>query len=46
MWLHAQVTEFYDIEIQKLIPRLNRCLDKSDNYVEKWLKVCVKSFFT
>jgi len=35
MWLRAQVAEFYDIEIQKLIPRLNRCLDKGDNYAEK-----------
>jgi hypothetical protein len=35
MWLHAQVADFSDIKIQKLIPRLNRCLDKGDNYVEK-----------
>jgi transposase len=35
MWLHAQVADFSDIKIQKLIPRLNRCLDKGDNYVKK-----------
>jgi hypothetical protein len=35
MWLHVQVAKFYDIEIQKLIPRLNRCLDKGGSYVEK-----------
>lgn len=35
MWLCAQVAEFCDIEIQNLIPTLNRCLDKGDNYVEK-----------
>jgi histone-lysine N-methyltransferase SETMAR len=34
-WLHAQVAEFYDIRIQKLIPRLNKCLDKGGDYVEK-----------
>jgi len=35
LWLRAQVAEFCDTEIQKLIPRLNRCLDKGDNYVKK-----------
>jgi hypothetical protein len=33
--LCAQATEFYDIGIQKLIPRLNKCLDKGGDYVEK-----------
>ena len=27
-WLQAQAVEFCDIGIQKLIPRLNKCLDK------------------
>jgi hypothetical protein len=33
--LHAQVAEFYDIRIQKLVPRLHKCLDKGGDYVEK-----------
>jgi hypothetical protein len=33
-WLHAQA-EFYDIGIQKFVPRLNKCLDKGGDYVEK-----------
>jgi histone-lysine N-methyltransferase SETMAR len=35
MWLRAQVAEFYGIRIQKLVPRLNKCLDKGSDYVEK-----------
>jgi hypothetical protein len=34
-WLHAQAAEFYDIGIQKLVPRLNKCLYKGGDYVEK-----------
>jgi histone-lysine N-methyltransferase SETMAR len=34
-WLRAQAVEFYDIGIQKLVPRLNKCLDKGGDYVEK-----------
>jgi hypothetical protein len=34
-WLRAQAEEFYDIGIQKLISRLNKCLDKGGGYVEK-----------
>jgi hypothetical protein len=34
-WLRAQTVEFYDIGIQKLVPRLNKCLDKGGDYVEK-----------
>jgi histone-lysine N-methyltransferase SETMAR len=34
-WLRAQAVEFYDIEIQKLVPRLNKCLDNGGDYVEK-----------
>ena len=44
-WLRAQAAEFYDIGIQNLVPRLNKCFDKDDD-VEKYLKVCVKSFST
>jgi histone-lysine N-methyltransferase SETMAR len=34
-WLRAQVAQFYDIGIQKLVPRINKCLDKGGDYVEK-----------
>jgi hypothetical protein len=34
-WLRAQAAEFCDIGIQKLVPRPNKCLDKSGDYVEK-----------
>jgi len=27
--------DFYDSGIQKLVPRLNKCLDNAGNYVEK-----------
>jgi len=33
--LRAQAAKFYDIGIQKLVPRLNKCLDKGGDYVEK-----------
>jgi hypothetical protein len=32
-WLRVQAAEFCDIGIQKLVPRLNKCLDKSGDYV-------------
>jgi hypothetical protein len=35
MKLHAKVVEFYDIGIQKLIPWLNKCLDKAGDFVKK-----------
>jgi histone-lysine N-methyltransferase SETMAR len=34
-WLRALAAELYDIGIQNLVPRLNRCLDKGGDYVEK-----------
>jgi hypothetical protein len=34
-WLRAQAAKFYDIEIQNLLPRPNKCLDKGGDYVEK-----------
>jgi hypothetical protein len=33
--LRAQVAEFYDKGIQKLVPAINKCLDKGGDYVEK-----------
>jgi hypothetical protein len=33
-WLRAQAAELYDIGIQNLVPRLNKCLEKGGDYVE------------
>jgi len=44
-WLCALAAEFYNIIIQKLIPRQNKSRDKRDDYVGKYIQVCVKSFF-
>jgi hypothetical protein len=45
MWLHAQAVEFHDIRIQKLEPRLNKCLDKVGDYAEKIATVRYSGFF-
>jgi hypothetical protein len=34
-WLRAQTAEFCDNGMQKLVPKLNKCLDKGGDYVEK-----------
>jgi hypothetical protein len=34
-WLKGQAADFYDSGIQKLIPRLNKCLDSVGDCVEK-----------
>jgi len=34
-WFKGLVADFYDSGIQKLVPRLNKCLDNADDYVEK-----------
>ena len=34
-WFNVQAADFYDSEIQKLVPRLNKCLDNAGDYVEK-----------
>jgi hypothetical protein len=34
-WLRGQVADFYDSGIQKLVPRLNKCLDNAGDFVEK-----------
>jgi len=34
-WFKGQAADFYDSGIQKLVPRLNKCLDNADDYVEK-----------
>ena len=33
--LKGLAADFYDSEIQKLVPRLNKCLDNAGDYVEK-----------
>jgi len=34
-WFKGQAADFYDSEIQKLVPRLNKYLDNVGDYVEK-----------
>jgi hypothetical protein len=34
-WFKGQAADFYDSGIQKLVPRLNKCLHKTGDYVEK-----------
>ena len=34
-WFSGQAADFYDSGIQKLVPRLNKCLDNAGDYVEK-----------
>ena len=34
-WFKGMVADFYDSRIQKLVPRLNKCLDNAGDYVEK-----------
>jgi hypothetical protein len=34
-WFRGQAAEFYDSGIQKLVPRLDKCLDNMGDYVEK-----------
>jgi hypothetical protein len=34
-WFKRQSADFYDSDIQKLVPRLNKCLDNAGDYVEK-----------
>jgi hypothetical protein len=33
-WFKGQTAEFYDLGIQKLDARLNKCLDSAGDYVE------------
>jgi len=34
-WFKGHAAYFYDSGIQKLVPRLNKCLDNAGDYVEK-----------
>jgi hypothetical protein len=40
-WFREQAADFYDLGIQKLVPRLNKCLDNADDP-----KLCRGSSFT
>ena len=33
MWFKGQAADFYDLGLQKLVPRLNNCLDNASDYV-------------
>jgi hypothetical protein len=34
-WFKGQAADFYDSGIQKLVPRLNKCMDNAGDCVEK-----------
>ena len=34
-WFKGQTADLYDLRIQKLVPRLNTCLDNAGDHVEK-----------
>jgi hypothetical protein len=34
-WFRGQAADFYDSGIQKLVPRLNKCVDNAGDCVEK-----------
>jgi len=34
-WFKGQAADFYESGKQKLVPRLNKCLDNAGEYVEK-----------
>jgi len=34
-WFKGLAADFYDSGIQKLVPRLNKCLDNAGDYFEK-----------
>ena len=34
-WFKGLAADFYDSGIQKLVPRLNKCLDNAGDYVQK-----------
>ena len=35
MWFKGLAADFYDSGLQKLDPRLNKCLDNANDYVKK-----------
>jgi len=44
-WFKGLAADFYDSGVEKLVPRLNKCLDNPGDYVEK-IKLCTGNSFT
>ena len=44
-WFKRLAANFYDSGIQKLVPRLNKCLDNAGDYVKK-IKLCTGNSLT
>lgn len=42
MWFKGLVADFYDSEVQQLVPRLNNCLYIDVDYVEK--QICIVKY--
>ena len=40
-WLNRQAVDFFDDGINKLVPRLKKCLDLNGDYVEKQSNVVI-----
>jgi histone-lysine N-methyltransferase SETMAR len=41
-WLSSQAADFFDTSIEKLLPRYDKCLNPSSDYLDKQLKyVCI-----
>jgi len=43
-WFKGQAADFYDSGMQKLVPRLNKCLYNAGGYVEKQSYVRARHF--
>jgi hypothetical protein len=41
-WLKELAVEVYDTGIQKVVPRLQKCPDLDDDYIEKLFNIFVK----
>jgi hypothetical protein len=47
-WLKCLAATFSDEDIENLVPRYDKCLNISDDYLEKWFNVdtfCNKDIF-
>jgi hypothetical protein len=42
-WFASQTASFYDVGIQKLVSRYDKCLNNGGNYDEKWRKLCTSN---
>lgn len=43
-WLNGQAAEFFDYGIQKLVPRLNKCLDTNGDCLFTWISCLSRQF--